>query len=113
MLSPRSAIWDRYFSKTDSLSLDKALGYHERALLEREKSLGVDHPSTLNTVNNMAPVFRAQGQFDKALKYYERAFLGRRSRFGGVASQTLYKNSTALGHLDSTTPLELILKAHS
>src|SRR5258706_4087181 len=52
---------------------DKALTYYERALAGKEKSLGVDHPSTLATVHNMASVFDNQGQYDKALKYYEPA----------------------------------------
>ena len=62
---------------------DKALRYYKRALAGKEKCLGVDHPDTLATVNDMALVFQAQGQYDKALKYHERAFLGRPTRLGG------------------------------
>ena len=36
---------------------DKALKYYERALAGFKKSLGVDHPNTLTTVNNMTLVF--------------------------------------------------------
>jgi len=32
-----------------------------------EKTLGEDHPSTLDTVHNMGVVFRKQGEYGKAL----------------------------------------------
>ena len=67
---------------------DKALKYYERALAGREKSLGVNHPSTLSTVHNIASVFESQGQYDQALEYYERAFLGKCSRLGGEHPRT-------------------------
>jgi len=47
-----------------------------------EKALGVDHPDTLATVNNMAVVFRRQGQYEKALGLYERALAGREKALG-------------------------------
>ena len=55
---------------------DKALENYERALAGKEKSLGVGHPDTLTTVNDMALVFKEQGQYGKALKYLLRASIG-------------------------------------
>ena len=68
---------------------DKALKFYERALAGREQSLGVDHPSTLTTVDKMASVFKRQGQYDKALKYYERALAGREKSLGVDHPSTL------------------------
>jgi len=56
--------------------------FYERALAGYEKALGVYHPDTLATVNNMAMVFRSQGQYEKALGLYERALAGREKTLG-------------------------------
>ena len=39
----------------------------------REKALGVDHPGSLSTVNNMANIFNAQGQYEWALAGREKS----------------------------------------
>jgi tetratricopeptide (TPR) repeat protein len=49
----------------------------ERDLERYERTLGNCHPSTLDTVHNMALVFNNQGQYEKALKWYGRALDGR------------------------------------
>ena len=61
---------------------DKALKYYERALAGCEESRGVNHPSTLTMVHNLALVLDNQGQYDKALKYYERALAGKEKSLG-------------------------------
>ncbi len=48
----------------------------------KEKALGKDHPSTLDTVNNMALVFDKQGRYDDALEWYERALAGYEKALG-------------------------------
>src|SRR5258706_75794 len=68
---------------------DKALRYYERALAGEEKALGMDHPDTLTTVDNMAFVFDHQGQYDKALKYYERSLAGKEKSLGVDHPDTL------------------------
>jgi len=60
----------------------KALEWHGRALAGREKSLGKDHPDTLNTVNNMALVYENQGGYGKALEWYGRALAGLEKSLG-------------------------------
>jgi len=55
---------------------------HWRTLAGKEKALGVDHPDTLATVNNMAMVFSNQRQDDKALEWYGRALAGREKALG-------------------------------
>ncbi|RPB23401.1 hypothetical protein L211DRAFT_809086, partial [Terfezia boudieri ATCC MYA-4762] len=60
----------------------EALGWYRWALAGYEKVFGVDHPSTLNTVHNMASVFDSQGQYEKALDWYGRALAGFEKVFG-------------------------------
>jgi len=60
----------------------QAMELYERALAGYEEALGVDHPDTLGTVNNMALVFGHQGQHEKALELYERALVGYEKALG-------------------------------
>ena len=50
----------------DQGKLDKAEEMYQRALQGREKALGRDHTSTLDTVNNLGILYRRQGKLDKA-----------------------------------------------
>ena len=68
---------------------EEALKWYERALVGCEKTLGKDHPSTLDTVNNMAIVFQSQGRYEEALKWYERALTGREKTLGKDHPSTL------------------------
>ena len=61
---------------------NQSLEWYGRALVGKEKVLGVDHPSTLNTVNSMALVFYNQGQYEKALEWFGRALAGREQALG-------------------------------
>jgi tetratricopeptide (TPR) repeat protein len=44
-----------------------------RALAGCEKALGPDHTSTLDTVNNLGTLYRAQGKLTEAEEMYLRA----------------------------------------
>jgi hypothetical protein len=57
------------------LSAD-ALPLLERALEARERVLGREHPDTLTSVNNLAGLLQAQGDYAKAQPLYERALEG-------------------------------------
>src|SRR5436305_11233318 len=50
-----------------------ALNSYERELAGKEKVLSKGHPSTLETVHNIAVVFYKQGHYNNALEWYERA----------------------------------------
>ena len=50
-----------------------------RALEGREKSLGLEHISTLDTVNTLGILYADQGKLAEAEKVYQRALNG----FGG------------------------------
>lgn len=50
----------------------------------REKALGPDHTSTLNTVNNLGALYGRQGELDKAEEIYERALQGNEKALGPV-----------------------------
>jgi Tfp pilus assembly protein PilF len=45
----------------------------QRALAGREKTLGPDHTSTLNTVHNLGALYRDQGKLAEAEQMYQRA----------------------------------------
>ncbi|KAA8894431.1 hypothetical protein FN846DRAFT_819409 [Sphaerosporella brunnea] len=66
-----------------------ALKWYQRAMDGYEKTLGRDHASTLNTVNNMASAFDDQGKYDKALEWYQRALDGYEKTLGRDHPSTL------------------------
>lgn len=49
---------------------------YERALRGKEKALGAEHKSTLQTVNNMGALYNNQGKLAKAEQMSERALRG-------------------------------------
>ena len=49
--------------------------YFNECLLFRETNFGLEHPSTLGTVNNMASVYDNQGRYDEALEWYGRVLI--------------------------------------
>src|SRR2546421_111142 len=67
----------------------EALEWYERALAGSEKALGKDHPSTLDTVHNIAVVFDHQGRYKEALEWYERALAGKEKALGKDHPSTL------------------------
>jgi tetratricopeptide (TPR) repeat protein len=62
---------------------------YERALAGREKALGPEHKSTLDTVNNLGVLYRDQGRLAKAEAMYERALAGREKVLGPEHRSTL------------------------
>jgi tetratricopeptide (TPR) repeat protein len=62
---------------------------YERALQGKEKALGADHTSTLDTVNNLAVLYTNQGKLDEAEKMYERALQGKEKALGAEHTSTL------------------------
>lgn len=66
----------------DQGKLDKAEEMYQRALQGKEKALGRDHTSTLDTVNNLGLLYAGQGKLDKAEAMLERALEGYEKRFG-------------------------------
>ena len=61
----------------------------ERALAGLEKARGVDHSSTLNTVNNFGLLYIAQGRLADGERMYERALAGYEEALGADHSSTL------------------------
>ncbi|KAL7272577.1 hypothetical protein RUND412_004599 [Rhizina undulata] len=55
----------------------EAEALHQIAFTGFDKTLGKDHPSTLDTINNMANVFINQGRYEEALELHQRALAGR------------------------------------
>jgi tetratricopeptide (TPR) repeat protein len=73
----------------DQGKLDKAEEMYQRALQGKEKALGPDHTSTLDTVNNLGLLYKDQGKLDKAEEMYQRALQGYEKALGRDHTSTL------------------------
>ncbi|KAJ5726945.1 hypothetical protein N7493_005972 [Penicillium malachiteum] len=73
----------------DQGKLKEAEEMYQRALAGREKALGPDHTSTLDTVNNLGNLYRNQGKLREAEEMYQRALMGREKALGPDHTSTL------------------------
>jgi tetratricopeptide (TPR) repeat protein len=53
---------------------------YQRALQGKEKALGLEHTSTLDTVNKFGALYADLGRLDEAEKMYQRALQGYEKR---------------------------------
>ena len=74
--------------------LREAEDMYVRALVGREKALGPEHTSTLNTVNNLGNLYGDQGKLREAEDMYVRALAGYEKALGPEHASTM---STVLG----------------
>ncbi|KAH7016555.1 uncharacterized protein B0I36DRAFT_436187 [Microdochium trichocladiopsis] len=89
--------------------LGEAEKMYLRALDGREKALGPDHTSTLDTVNNLGNLYKSKGKLGEAEKMYLRALDGREKALGPDHTSTLdtvnnlgnlYKSKGKLGEAE-------------
>jgi tetratricopeptide (TPR) repeat protein len=73
----------------DQVLLLAAEQMYQRALTGKEKALGLDHTSTLDTVHNLGVLYRNQGKLDQAEQMYQRALAGREKALGADHTSTL------------------------
>ena len=66
----------------------QALEWNEKALIIREKVLGLDHPHTATTYNNKAVAYNKQGDYTKALEWFKKALAIREKVLGAVHPHT-------------------------
>lgn len=71
------------------VQLSAAEGIYLRALAGKEKALGLEHTSTLNTVNNLGNVYRDQDKLNEAEHMYMRALTGYERALGPGHTSTL------------------------
>jgi tetratricopeptide (TPR) repeat protein len=64
------------------IRLDEVEKMYQRALQGFEKAWGLEHTSTLDTVNNLGILYADLGRLDEAEKMYQRALQGYEKRFG-------------------------------
>ena len=55
---------------------------YQQALAGKEKALGPNHTSTLDTVNNLGVLYRDQGKLAQAEQMYRRALMGFQKSLG-------------------------------
>ncbi|CAK7207068.1 hypothetical protein SEUCBS139899_009876 [Sporothrix eucalyptigena] len=84
----------------DQGRLAEAEAMYDRALQSKEKALGPDHTSTLDTVNSLGMLYRLRGRFDEAEAMYDRALQGKEKALGADHMSTL-KTVNSLGILYS------------
>ena len=70
-------------------SLQEAEGLYIRALKGKEKALGAEHRSTLETVNNLGILYRNQGKLAQAEEMFVRALEGGEKALGAEHTSTL------------------------
>jgi serine/threonine protein kinase/tetratricopeptide (TPR) repeat protein len=73
---------------------DKAVPLQERALAERRRVLGQEHPDTLDSISQMGLLLQGLGKVDEAEPYYREALEKRRRVLGGEHPDTLKSIST-------------------
>ncbi|KAH6981463.1 hypothetical protein EDB80DRAFT_899547 [Ilyonectria destructans] len=74
---------------SDQGKFKEAEEMYERALEGKEKALGLDHTSTLDTVNNLGLLYNHQGKLKEAEEMYKRALEGREKLLGSRHTSTL------------------------
>jgi Tetratricopeptide repeat len=62
---------------------------YDRALVGREKALGRDYTSTLDTVHSLSNLYRDQGKLDQAKQMSDRALAGYEKALGPEYTSTL------------------------
>ncbi|KAJ5432895.1 uncharacterized protein N7458_012051 [Penicillium daleae] len=96
------AVWEAYYYLGDLYSdqgkLKEAEEMYQRALAGKEKGLGPDHTSTLNTVGNLGLLYSNQGKLKEAEEIYQRAMAGYEKALGPDHTSTL-KTVNNLGNL--------------
>jgi tetratricopeptide (TPR) repeat protein len=67
----------------------EAENYYVRALRGKEKALGAEHTSTLDTVNNLGILYKSQGKLAEVEEMYVRALCGYEKAWGAEHTLTL------------------------
>ena len=73
----------------DQCKLREAEDMYVRALAGKEKALGPEHTSKLNTVNNLGNLYRDQGKLREAEDMYARALAGFEKALGPEHNTTV------------------------
>jgi tetratricopeptide (TPR) repeat protein len=73
----------------DQSKLKDAEEMYQRALKGYEKTVGLDHTSTLATVHNLGLLFKGQGKLKEAEEMYHRALKGFEKALGPDHTSTL------------------------
>ena len=77
----------RYYSDAGQWSKSQRCLYE--CISFQETQSGVQHPSTLDTVNSIAVTFSNQGRYEEALEWYGRALAGKEKTLGKDHLSTL------------------------
>ena len=73
----------------DQGKLAEAEQMYQRALQGKEKALGAEHTSTLDTVHELGSLYKDQGKLGEAEQMYQRALQGTEKALGAEHTSTL------------------------
>ena len=77
----------------------RAAGHLQRALADRQRVLGADHPDTLTSRNNLAMAYRAAGDLSRAIPPLEQTLADRQRVLGADHPDTLTsRNNLAMAY---------------
>ena len=87
-------------SLQDTAKYKEALEMFEKVLAGQTRALGSDHPSTLDTLENVAIVLETQGKLKEAILIEEKVVVGRNRVLGAEHPQSV-KAKRILEHFSS------------
>ena len=90
----------------DQGELEEAKAMYEHALAGYEKSLGINHPDTLDTIHNFAALLSGQNKLEEAKTMYEKALAGKEKRLGVDHPKTLMTVNNLANLLSDQDKLE-------
>ena len=80
----------------------RAAGHLQRALADRQRVLGQDHPDTLSSRNNLAGAYQAAGDLGRAIPLFEQVLADRQRVLGQDHPDTLTsRNNLAYAYQDA------------
>lgn len=87
---------------------------YQRALAIKEQALGATHPDTAISLNNLAALYRAQGDYPAALPLYQRALAICEQALGAThpITKVLRENLEALRRRINPAPMTVCLPVH-
>ncbi|MEU4682556.1 tetratricopeptide repeat protein, partial [Streptomyces xinghaiensis] len=84
----------------------RAIKHHQRALTDRVRVLGKDHPNTLASRNNLAYAYESAGDLDRAIPLYKQTLTASARLLGKDHPDTLTSRNNLAGAYESAGDLD-------
>jgi tetratricopeptide (TPR) repeat protein len=90
----------------------QAIAYLQRALADRQRVLGPDHPDTLASCSNVAFAYRAAGDLSRSIPLHEQVLADTERVLGPDHPQTLTSRSNLAGAYQAAGNLDRVIPPH-